>query len=284
MEIAALIIEAIREDLGSGDVTTLATIPEGLHANAHVEVQADGVICGLEIARQVFATVDPTLVWSARHADGDVVDRAAVVATVRGAARGILQAERVALNFLQRLSGIATLTRRFVDRVRGTRTRILDTRKTLPGWRALERYAVTKGGGGNHRAGLFDRYLIKSNHIDLCETIDEAIHRVLAHRQAGLLLEVEARDLEEVGEAADLGVDIILLDNFPVRDLKKAMEVVKGRAKIEASGGITLDNVRAYAEAGVDYISIGALTHSAPALTIHLPIMPVAGPHHQGPL
>ncbi|MBI2346827.1 MAG: carboxylating nicotinate-nucleotide diphosphorylase [Deltaproteobacteria bacterium] len=274
MEIPALIVDAIREDIGSGDITTSAVIPSSLKAEGRLEAKTDGVICGLEVAHQVFAAIDPALVWEARADDGDAVETGAVVATVSGNARAVLQAERIALNIVGRLSGIATLTRRFVDRIRGTRAAILDTRKTTPGWRALEKYAVTKGGGQNHRHGLYDRYLVKSNHIDLCESLAEALPRVAANRREDCLLEVEARDLEEASQAASFGVAIIMLDNFPLADVRQAVAAVAGRAKIEVSGGITLENVRGYAEAGVEGISIGALTHSAPALDIRLGIYP----------
>lgn len=275
MDIAVLIQEAIAEDIGTGDVTTWATVPETAQAVGRFEVKADGVICGLDVARQAMTAVDAALQWEAVHVDGDVVEAGTPVALVRGRARGILQAERIALNFLGHLSGIATSTHRFVQCVAGTPAQVLDTRKTLPGWRALEKYAVAKGGGGNHRQGLYDRYLVKSNHIDLHESLEELLEHLATQRRPDLLLEVEARDLEEAEAAAAFGVDIILLDNFPLRDVQQAIAAVAGRAKIEVSGGITLENVRAYAEAGADYISVGALTHSAPVFDIHLVVSTV---------
>ncbi|MBI4366770.1 MAG: carboxylating nicotinate-nucleotide diphosphorylase [Deltaproteobacteria bacterium] len=270
MDLTLLIHEALREDIGAGDCTTAAAVPPDTAAYGRIVTKANGVICGLKIAEQVFTTVDPHLRWKTEAYDGDWVESATPIAEVRGDARAILAAERTALNFLQHLSGIATLTRRFVQKVHGTKAQILDTRKTLPGWRALAKYAVTKGGGQNHRHGLFDRYLVKSNHIDLGESLEEVLDRVRQARGPDVPFEVEARDLEEVETACDFRADIVLLDNFPLADVCKAVARIAGRAKVEVSGGITLENVRAYADAGADYISVGALTHSAPVLDLHL--------------
>lgn len=275
MDIATLISEALAEDIGSGDVTTLAMVPEELKARAQIEVQAECVLCGVDIARRVFAAVDGTLSFLCRHADGDALDCGAAIAIIDGKARSLLAAERTALNFLQHLSGIATLTSRFVSHIAGTNAKILDTRKTIPGWRELEKYAVATGGGVNHRRGLFDRYLVKSNHIDMHESLADALELLAASRNRKLMLEVEARDIEEAKEAAEFGVDVIMLDNFPLPDVRKAVLAISGRAKVEVSGGITLENVRSYAEAGVDYIAVGAITHSAPAAVIHMTIRPI---------
>lgn len=266
---------ALTEDWGSGDVTTERVVPEGSSARGTIFAREEGVLAGLEVARLAFTTADPSIRFEPLRRDRDSLRPGDAISSMVGAARGMLMAERVALNFLQRLSGIATATRRFVDAVKGTGAIILDTRKTAPGLRILEKYAVSVGGGGNHRFGLFDMYLIKDNHLKLAGGIAEAVAQC---RGAGddLPVEVEVSSLEEVKEACAAGVDRVMLDNMSVREVRRACEVVRGitdpagRPKVEVSGGITLDNVREMAQCGVDYISIGAITHSAPAVDMSL--------------
>lgn len=261
---------ALAEDVGDGDVTTEATVDADAVATATMLLKEPGVVCGLTAAATVFRLLDEEVSFEPLVADGDVVDRAAAVAGVSGPARAILTGERVALNFLGRLSGVATLTRAYVDAVAGTGVAILDTRKTTPGLRLLEKHAVACGGGRNHRVGLFDAVLIKDNHVRAAGSIAEAVAR---SRAAGdLPVEVECDTLEQVAEAVGAGVDAILLDNMSPAELRDAVALVSGRARLEASGGITLDNVRAVAVTGVDEISIGALTHSARSLDVSLEI------------
>ncbi|NOX44170.1 MAG: carboxylating nicotinate-nucleotide diphosphorylase [Caldiserica bacterium] len=270
---APLIERALREDIGPGDVTTDATIPPEARGRGAIVAKAHGIICGLPVAAAVFRAVDGGISLSPRARDGEPVQPGDVVAEVEGPLRGILTAERTALNFLARLSGIATLTSRFVEAAAPYRAVILDTRKTTPGWRYLEKYAVRCGGGRNHRMGLYDMVLIKDNHIAACGSIAEAVRRV---RAAGVTLpvEVEVRNLEELREALELGVDRILLDNFRVEEIAEAVRIAAGRVPLEASGGVRLENVAEIAATGVDYISVGALTHSAPALDLSLELVP----------
>ena len=268
-----LIEQALREDVGPGDVTTRAVIPPDVRGKGAILVKAHGVICGLQVAAEVFRAVDERISFRPRVREGEPVQPGDVVAEVEGPLRGILTAERTALNFLARLSGIATLTARFVDAVAPYRAVILDTRKTTPGWRVLEKYAVRCGGGRNHRMGLYDMVLIKDNHIAACGSISEAVRRVRA-AGVGVPVEVEVKNLDELREALKLGVDRILLDNFSVEDIAEAVKIAEGRVPLEASGGVTLDNVAAIAATGVDYISVGALTHSAPALDLSLELSP----------
>lgn len=273
LEAARPLIElALREDIGPGDVTTESTLPEEARGKGRIVAKAHGVICGLPIAGEVFKRVDPGIAFQPSVRDGEPVQPGQAIAEVTGPLRGILTAERVALNFLCRLSGIATLTAKFVDAVAPYRAVILDTRKTTPGWRALEKYAVRCGGGRNHRMGLYDMVLIKDNHIAACGSISEAVRRV---REAGvrLPLEVEVGEIAELEEALELGVDRILLDNMSVDEIAAAVKLAAGRVPLEASGGVTLENVAAIAATGVDYISVGALTHSAPALDLSLELV-----------
>ena len=260
---------ALEEDLGTGDLTTLAVVPEGARAKATIEQREPGVPAGLVVARTVFARVDPELQFRALADDGGWREPGPL-AELSGAADAILAGERVALNFLGRLSGIATLTARFVHAVEGTGARILDTRKTTPGLRAFEKEAVLAGGGTNHRRGLWDAVLVKENHSALAGGVGEATRRALAGAPPGVVVEVECATLAEVAEAIECGAGRILLDNMDVTGLRDAVELVGGRAVLEASGGVTLDTVRGIAETGVDYISVGALTHSAPALDVSL--------------
>lgn len=270
----ALISRALAEDVGAGDWTTLWTFPPARRGEARIVAKAAGVVAGTEVARRVFAHVDPALEIAAARVDGAAVQHGHHVMTVRGDARGILTAERVALNFLQRLSGIATLTRRYVDAVAGIGARIIDTRKTTPGLRALEKAAVRAGGGANHRSGLSDMVLIKDNHIAAAGGIAAAVEAVRRQNSSGLAVEVETTTLDEVDEALAAGVDRIMFDNMPLPRLRAAVARVRSYAErvpeTEASGAITLDTVRAVAETGVDFISVGALTHSAPVLDLSL--------------
>lgn len=268
-----LIEAALAEDIGAGDWTTLWTVRRDARAIATVTAKAEGVIAGIGVARAAFAAVDGNLDVIPLAADGDRVTPGVRILQVEGATRSILSAERVALNFLQHLSGVATLTRAYVERVAGTGARILDTRKTLPGMRMLEKAAVRSGGGTNHRTGLYDMVLIKENHIAAAGGITAAVEAVRGQNAAHLEVEVETRDLTEVAEALASEVDIILLDNMPIEMLREAVAHVRASGKkvrTEASGGVTLETVRSIAESGVDLISVGALTHSAPALDLSL--------------
>lgn len=265
---------ALAEDLPWGDLTTEALIPPEWTARARLVARQAGVVAGLPVAERVFRALDPAVSFRARVAEGARVEPGEVLAEVEGRARALLAGERTALNFLQRLSGIATLTARFVEAVGGTGVRIVDTRKTAPGLRALEKYAVRVGGGHNHRHGLSDGVLIKDNHLALLRragiSLGEAVRRARARVPHTVRVEVEVETLEELEEALQAGADLILLDNMPPDLLREAVRRARGRAVLEASGGIRLETVRAAAEAGVDLISVGALTHSAPALDISL--------------
>ena len=263
-----LVDRALAEDVGTGDVTTDTLVPEDATGRAVLTQKQPGVIAGLWLAEAVFHRVDPTLRWRAQVEEG-AWREGGTIAELTGSSRSILTGERVALNFLQRMSGVATLTARYVEAVSGTGARILDTRKTTPGLRAVEKEAVVAGGGANHRSGLFDSILVKENHSAMAGGVGEATRRALAAAD-GLTVEVECASLDEVRQALDAGAQHILLDNMGTRELRDAVAMTGGRAELEASGGVTLDNVRAIAETGVDYISVGALTHSAPALDISL--------------
>jgi nicotinate-nucleotide pyrophosphorylase (carboxylating) len=269
-----LIDQALAEDVGDGDVTTRLLVPAEARGRAVLTQKAAGVLAGLRVAEAVFHRVDPSLRWHAHAPEGEWGEPGVRVAEVAGASRSILTAERVALNFLQRLSGIATLTARYVAAVDGTGASILDTRKTTPGLRVLEKQAVAAGGGVNHRFGLYDAILVKENHAALAGGVGEATRLALARAPGGVTVEVECATLAEVQAAVAAGVARILLDNMAPAELREAVELAGGRAELEASGGITLDTVRAVAETGVDYISVGALTHSAPALDVSLLLDP----------
>ena len=272
MEVTAVDVRAwIAEDLGAGDLTSEAVVPEGATARAVILLKERGVVCGLEPARAVFEVLDPEVAFETVTADG--VETQGEIARLEGDARALLGGERLALNLLGRLSGIATLTRRYVDAVDGTGATILDTRKTTPGLRGLEKYAVRCGGGTNHRLGLDDGVLIKDNHLRLAESLGAAVELAKASgAEVEVEVEVECESLEQVREALGTGADWILLDNMSPPRLEEAVALAAGRARLEASGGITLDNVRAVAETGVDFISIGALTHSARSLDVSLEV------------
>jgi nicotinate-nucleotide pyrophosphorylase (carboxylating) len=264
---------ALAEDIGSGDLTTESVVPAAAHAQAVIEQRAAGVPAGLDVAAEVFRRLDAGVALEPLAAEGEWSEPGPL-AELSGPARAILTGERVALNFVGRLSGIATLTARYVAAVEGTGARILDTRKTTPGLRELEKRAVRAGGGTNHRQGLYDAVLVKENHAALAGGVGEATRRALAAAPPGVTVEVECADLAEVSEALAAGAGRLLLDNMEPAGLRRAVELAAGRAELEASGGVTLDNVRAVAESGVAWISIGALTHSAPALDVSLLLAP----------
>lgn len=273
-EISQVVSAALAEDIGSGDATTLATIPETAHAKAVMRAREPLVVAGLALAEAAFRQLSPDVLMTHLARDGQHVPEGKTLLNMAGPARALLSAERVALNFVQRLSGVATLTAQFVEAVKGTQAQILDTRKTTPGWRRLEKYAVTCGGGRNHRVGLFDMILIKDNHLAALKgespnAVAAAVERARA-KYPQLRVEVEADTLEQVEQAAGAGADMVLLDNMTVLQLRMAVQKCKGRAQTEASGGVTLAGVRAIAETGVDFISVGALTHSARGVDIGL--------------
>ncbi|HYA48378.1 MAG TPA: carboxylating nicotinate-nucleotide diphosphorylase [Burkholderiales bacterium] len=270
LEFDETIRAALREDMPQGDITSESVIPAGAASEAVILAKEDGVLAGLPVARRVFELVDPRVEFRAESADGRAVQKGDVVARVEGPTVSLLKAERTALNFLQRLSGIATATRRFVDAVAGTKARILDTRKTTPGLRLLEKYAVRMGGGTNHRLGLSDMVLIKDNHLRYVGSIAEAVHRARAAVAARVKVEVEVTSLDELGQALAAGADIVMLDNMSLEETREAVAIAAGRVPLEVSGKVSLEHVREIAETGVDLISVGALTHSSPALDISL--------------
>jgi nicotinate-nucleotide pyrophosphorylase (carboxylating) len=262
---------ALDEDVGRGDVTTEATVPASLQARGVLLAKEEIVLAGLDAAAMAFQLVDPGLSWEPRVEDGDLLPPSTVLAFVRGSARSLLTAERVALNFLQRLSGVATLTQKFVTAVAGTRAKIRDTRKTTPLLRFLEKRAVELGGGEAHRGGLDTALLVKDNHVRLAGSVGEATRRALA-AAGGLPVEIEVDRADQIEDAIAAGAQMILLDNFTVEAVRAAVEQVNRRVPVEVSGGIKLETVRRYAEAGPDYTAVGALTHSAPAVDISLEI------------
>jgi nicotinate-nucleotide pyrophosphorylase (carboxylating) len=273
-QVEQLIDQALAEDLGQGDVTTEALIPKAQQGRASIVAKARGILAGVEVAKQVFLKADPELKLAILIEDGAEVKPGDIVTKIEGRVASILKAERIALNFLQRLSGIASETGHYVQAVKGLPVQITDTRKTTPGLRTLEKYAVRVGGGKNHRMHLGDGILIKDNHLAaLCHqglSIKEIVTKARQKASPKLKIEVEVKTPREAVEAAEAGADIIMLDNIGLEDMRQAVQLIRGRALIEASGGITLDRVRAVAETGVDLISIGALTHSAKALDISL--------------
>jgi nicotinate-nucleotide pyrophosphorylase (carboxylating) len=268
-----LIDLALEEDRGAGDWTTRWTVPARTKVDAQIVAKAEGVIAGVALAAAVFLRLDPRIDFQVDRGDGEQVRPGEVVVRVAGPGRAVLTGERVALNFLQHLSGIATVTRRFVDAVEGTATRILDTRKTTPGWRALEKAAVRAGGGDNHRAGLYDMVLIKENHADIAGGIAEAVRRVRDQNTRGLPITVEVHSEADLEAALEAGVDRLLLDNLDTQTITAMIlrvRKLRNRPAVEASGNMTLERVREVAAAGADFISVGALTHSAPALDLSL--------------
>ena len=265
-----LIDLSFAEDIGDGDHTTLCCIPEDAMGKSKLLIKEDGILAGVEIAKEVFHRFDPTMQVEVFMGDGSKVKKGDVAMIVTGKVRSLLQTERLMLNIMQRMSGIATMTSKYVERLEGTHTRVLDTRKTTPGMRMLEKQAVKIGGGCNHRIGLFDMILLKDNHVDFSGGIANAInrcHEYLKEKGLDLKIEIEVRNFEELKQAMDCGgIDRIMLDNFSVEDTKKAVEIVGGKYETESSGGITFDTLRDYAECGVDFISVGALTHSVKGL------------------
>lgn len=269
-----LIKLAFAEDIGDGDHTTLCSIPETAMGKSQLIIKEDGILAGVEMAKRIFHSFDPELQVVVFIPDGSEVKKGDIALTVEGKVRSILQTERLVLNVMQRMSGIATTTRRYVKALEGTKTRVLDTRKTTPGMRMLEKEAVKIGGGVNHRIGLFDMILLKDNHVDFAGGIENAITRAknyLKEKGKNLKIEIEVRNFKELEEALRVGgIDRIMLDNFTIEDTKEAVRRIAGRYETESSGGITFDTLRDYAECGVDYISVGALTHSVKSLDMSL--------------
>lgn len=265
-----LIDLSFAEDIGDGDHTTLCCIPDTAMGKSHLLIKEDGILAGVEVAKRVFARFDPTMQVEVLINDGAHVKKGDIAMVVTGKVRSLLQTERLMLNIMQRMSGIATMTAKYVERLKGTKTHVLDTRKTTPGMRMLGKQAVKIGGGMNHRIGLFDMILLKDNHIDFAGGIANAInrcHEYLKEKGLDLKIEIEVRNFDELRQAMECGgINRIMLDNFSVEDTKKAVEIVAGKYETESSGGITFDTIRDYAECGVDFISVGALTHSVKGL------------------
>jgi len=279
-EIKQLIRQALKEDIGSGDITTVSVLRSETMAKAVIIAKSSGILCGLAVCQEVFRQLDKGLRFKFLHKEGDKIKKGEKIVEMEGKTAAILSAERTALNFLQHLSGIATLTSYFVKKVRSTGVHICDTRKTTPGWRALEKYAVRTGGGKNHRLGLYDQILIKDNHIKIAGSISKAIYKARTNNKRRLYLEIETKSLREVQEALWAGADWIMLDNFFLPQMKKAIRLIrqfskskKRRVIIEVSGNVNLKNVRHLAQSGPDLISVGRLTHSAPALDFSLKIL-----------
>lgn len=270
--IEKLIDLALEEDIGSGDITTDPLVAKATSAQGVIIAKEDVVIAGLAVAQRVFERLDPNVQFIAAVADGDTVDKGKTVITIKGQLAGLLSAERTALNFLQRLSGIATHVRDFKSLLSGSTASLVDTRKTTPGWRVLEKYAVRVGGAANHRMGLYDGVLIKDNHIAACGGIAAAVERIRQHVSHFIKIEVEASNLDEVQEAIDAGADVIMLDNMSLDQIKAAVAQIAGRALVEVSGGVTQEQLAALAATGVDLISVGALTHSARAVDLSMRI------------
>ena len=269
-----IIALAIEEDIESGDITTNALVPEASMAVAEMTAKADGVISGIEIARKVFEQIDKNILWTPFVKEGDRVKKGDRIVRIEGSFRALLTAERTALNILQRMSGIATAASLYVKELEGTGTNLLDTRKTAPGMRILDKMAVKAGGGTNHRMGLYDMALIKDNHIKVAGGIPNAVMQVRKSIKPGISIEVEVTNLDETQQAIDSGADIIMLDNMNTAQMAQAVKLINGRAKTEASGNMTLSRLKEVASAGVNFISVGALTHSVTALDISMNIVP----------
>jgi nicotinate-nucleotide pyrophosphorylase (carboxylating) len=272
-QIDKIIKDALAEDIGHGDITSNITIPANKTAKFTIRARENMVVCGVDVACKVFTQVSPDIKLTTHFKDGDMAKAGDDIITGSGNARAIMAAERVALNLLRQMSGVATHTRQFVDAVKGTKAKILDTRKTIPNLRVLQKYAVTMGGGQNHRYCLDDMIMIKDNHISVCGGVLPALKKAQAERPQGMKIEVECDTLEQVKEAVEGKADIILLDNMDIADLKKAVAIVGGKIQLEASGNVNLKTVRAIAETGVDFISAGILTHSALSVDIGLDIV-----------
>jgi nicotinate-nucleotide pyrophosphorylase (carboxylating) len=269
-EFDAIIDAALREDMPEGDITSEGLIPADARSEAVILAKEDGVLAGLAIARRVFEKIDPAVEFTGKFEDGGAIRKFDILAAIEGPTMALLKGERTALNFLQHLSGVATATRAFVDAVAGTKARILDTRKTTPGLRLLEKYAVKMGGGTNHRLSLSDMILIKDNHLRYVGSVAEAVRRARAAAKPGIRIEVEAAEIAQVRDALAAGADMIMLDNMSLETMREAVALSAGRVPLEASGNMSLDRVRAVAETGVDLISVGALTHSARSVDISL--------------
>lgn len=268
-----IVEQVLLEDIGTGDITSDSIVPYDLKAKGIIKTSEEGVVAGLDIAHLIFKKLDPEIIFQEKIKDGVKVARGKVLAEISGSARTILKGERVALNFLQRMSGIATITSKFCQEVKDFPVRIVDTRKTTPGLRVLEKYAVLIGGGYNHRFGLYDAVLIKDNHIAVAGGIKSAVNSVRKQISHTVKIEVEVENLSQLQEALEMKVDIVMLDNMELETMKEAVKIVKGKALIEASGGITLKKVREIAQTGVDLISVGALTHSVKSLDISMEII-----------
>ena len=272
-QIDKIIDNALEEDLGPGDITTSAIIDSSLKGKARLLAKEEIILAGIEVFSRVFSRLDPEIVVECTYHDGDVVPNGYDIGIIRGSMRGMLSGERTALNFLQHLSGIATLTKRYVEKIGPSKVRVIDTRKTTPRLRILEKYAVRMGGGFNHRFGLFDGILIKDNHIAAAGSISKALAKIKANVPHTLKIEVEVEDIKGVEEAIVAGADAILLDNMSVKEMKEAVSIARGRVLLEASGGITLESIREISKTGINLISIGAITHSARSVDISLEVI-----------
>lgn len=272
-----IIRNALAEDIGTGDITTSAVLNSKRKTSGKILIKEAGVLAGIDIAEKVFSIYDRSLSFDIKISNGSKVNPGDIAAIVSGNAASVLTAERTALNFLQRMSGIATLTSKFIEQVRHTKAKIIDTRKTAPGLRLPDKKAVKTGGGENHRFGLYDMFLIKDNHIETAGSITNAVKSCkLYNEKSGnrFKIEIETKNIDEVKEAINCNVDIIMLDNFDIRNMTEAVKLINGKCKVEASGGVTLQTVKSIAETGVDFISVGALTHSVKALDISLELLP----------
>ncbi len=268
-----IIDSALEEDLGPGDITTEAIVDLSMKGEARLIAKEEIILAGIEVFSRVFSRLDPEIVVETKYRDGEAVSNGEDIGIVKGSMRGILSGERTALNFLQRLSGIATLTRKYVERTDSSKVRVIDTRKTTPGLRILEKYAVRRGGGFNHRFGLFDGILIKDNHIAVAGSITKALARIKGRVPHTLRIEVEVEDIKGVEEAIGAGADAILLDNMSLKETREAVSIAGGRVLLEASGGITLESIEEVSKTGIDLISVGAITHSARSVDISLEVI-----------
>lgn len=273
-QLTKLISDGLAEDIGDGDHSTLSCIPAGVRGKAVLKIKEDGILAGVEVARKVFIVKDPSTVFKNLMVDGQIIKEGEIAFEVESSMQTILNVERLVLNIMQRMSGIATLTAQYTDKLVGYKTRLLDTRKTTPNFRLLEKEAVRIGGGFNHRMGLYDMIMLKDNHIDYAGGLKNAIEKARAYEQEknlGLKIEVETRNVEEVRQVMEIGkVDRIMLDNFDIADLREALIIIQGRFETEASGGINFDNIRHFADTGVDFISAGALIHQAKSIDLSL--------------
>jgi nicotinate-nucleotide pyrophosphorylase (carboxylating) len=279
-QLQVLIKDALAEDIGDGDHSTLSCIPSTEKGKAVLKIKEDGILAGMDVAEKIFRWVEPGIIFTAYKKDGDTMKNGEVAFEVEATVQCILQCERLVLNCMQRMSGIATLTHIYTEKLKGYKTKLLDTRKTTPNFRVLEKEAVHIGGGVNHRMGLYDMIMLKDNHIDACGTIESAIEKAYKYvqdKKPGLKIEVETRSIEDIKKVMAVGkVDRIMLDNFTPEEIKEALKLIDGKYETEASGGINLDNIQSYAATGVDYISSGAVIHHAVSLDLSLKIKPLA--------